>query len=480
MRFPLLLPSCLIFLFYLAALPAAHVSMFADPDSYWHLATGDLIRVLGALPEYDGWSLSAGQKHWYITSWGWDAAASFVYARLGWHGLVMMNSITIAATLAVLFAGCMQRSREGFSAFFATLLAAACLLDVSLRPHQAGLLCIALLMLLLNAVAERRLAPRWLLAVPPFMLVWVNLYAGFIIGLFLFGLFALDALLRRERLQYYILAGALSLAACCLNPAGIGLFRDLLAVGGDTSRQLIGEWRSLSFSAADIPALTYLALFAARVIARPRAFGRREYAMALIWFALGIMSIRHLRIFAIVSAPLLAAAMTSHGKPAAWMSGIHACGTRLLESPKAARLALAASIAASMLMLSPLSENLYRTRNFNPLPDMSAELDWLEKNRPQARLLNSYNLGGPLIFLTHGRIPVFMDGRVGTAYPLSVIRDYIRFHNAEPGWTDIFDRYRLDGAIVLSSDREFIWRFKGMDGWRTAFAGPAATIFLRR
>src|SRR5581483_1226045 len=129
-----------VFLSYLLLLPTFYETMFGDPDTFWHIALGDEIRRLGKLPEYDAWSLFAGQKHLYITSWGWDTIASYFYEHYSWHGLIVMNSITIAAVLAVVFASGLIRCGDPISAYLSTFLAFSTMLDDHVRPHQAGLL----------------------------------------------------------------------------------------------------------------------------------------------------------------------------------------------------------------------------------------------------------------------------------------------------------------------------------------------------
>ena len=154
-------------------------------------------------------------------------------------------------------------------------------------------------------------------------------------------------------------------------------------------------------------------------------------------------------------------------------------GSNLLDNKRAAWGMAALSITACVWLFSSSAIALYQTGHFNPLPDLSGEIAYVEKNYPHARLLNAYNLGGPLLFLTHGALPVFIDGRASTSYPAKLVNDYIAFHNASPGWEGIFDRYHVDGAIFLSTDNVFIDRFIVRKGWHLAFKGHTATILMR-
>lgn len=461
--------------------------MFSDPDTYWHLATGDLIRSTGTIPEFDSWSYSAGQKHWYITSWGWDVLVSYAYAHFGWHGVIVFNSITIAATLAVLFATCLLVSREGLSAFLATLLVVATLFDFGVRPHQFGMLCIALLMLLLTLVDSKRLSRRWLFIIPALMVLWVNMYGGFVIGFFLMGFFGLEALINRNwhYLKMLTFAGVLSLLACLLNPTGIMLVHDLLNIGRDSTKTIIYEWQPMAFSLANLPVLLYILLFVTLVMARPLPLPVRQRWVSYIWLAMSIYSTRHIRIFAIVSAPLLALGLnmflsaSSQQRPVLPMIlRLSQWAARMVAQKRTALFMGIVSVLIPIWLFSSSSTVLYGTGTFNPLPDLSGEIRYIKEQQPNARLLNSYNLGGPLIFLTRGSIPVWIDGRVGTAYPLSVLNDYITFHQGADGWEQLFPRYRLDGVIIQSSSEALIRRFKDTKGWKKVYQGRTATIFM--
>jgi hypothetical protein len=98
------------------------MAMFSDPDTYWHIAAGDLIRNLGALPEFNPWSLLAPSPRWYNIARLWDIGARGLYQQFGWSGIIAANSIIIAAALALIFANALLLSRDGFSAILATLL----------------------------------------------------------------------------------------------------------------------------------------------------------------------------------------------------------------------------------------------------------------------------------------------------------------------------------------------------------------------
>jgi len=484
---PALFLAGLIFIVYLLLFPSAPESMFKDPDTYWHIATGDLIRSLGALPEHDSWSFTAGNERWYNIAWAWDVAVSYIYQHDGWQGLIAANSILISLMLALVFANCLIHTRDGISAFFATLFFSAVLCNCAVRPHQVSAPCIAGLLLLLTQVHQERISKRWLLPVPLLMVAWVNLHGGFIVAFTLLGFLSLDAALDKRWPMVMALAatGLAAIVACLCNPYGIhiidGALRTLTSKAGTT----IQEWQPFAFSLRNVT--TYYLLFLLILVRKPLPLARGEKWIAYAWLALGLSSVRNLSMFGIVSTPLLAVALqhSVFTKPKTLparrvlVERLAQTGTRIIHSRLAAAAIMVLGVALSIAMFTPAAGRLYGNEHFNPIPELNGEISYIEKQYPHARLLNSYDIGGPLIFLTRGAIPVWIDGRERTAYPEQLINDYIAFHKASESWADLFDYYHLDGAIIINIDRITIDRFASRKGWHLAFKGKTATLFMR-
>ena len=485
---PTLFFASAIFIFYLLIFPSAPESMFNDPDTYWHLASGDLIRNLGALPEHDTWSFTAGNERWYNIAWAWDVMASTIYKHGGWSGLVMVNSITISLMLALVFANCLIHTRDGISAFFATLIFSAILCSSAIRPYQASALFIAGFLLLLTQVFHERISKCWLLAIPVLMVAWVNLHGGFIVAFALFGLLGLDALLdKRWAMVMALVATALaSSLACLLNPYGIDIVYGALRTLTSKAGTVVQEWQPFAFSFRNITTY-YLLLFLSLVMMRPLPLARSEKWIAYVWLALGLASIRNFAIFGIVSAPLLAVGLrhTICARPEkiparhALVEYLCSAGNRMIHSRIAVAALMGIAAALSVAMFTPPAQRLYGNEHLYPVPELAEEIDYIQEHAPHAKLLNSYNLGGPLIFLTHGAIPVWIDGRAETAYPNQLISDYITFSKASQGWAELIDNYHLDGAIIVNTDPMTIDRLSSRKGWHIAFIGKTATVFIR-
>ena len=275
--------------------------MFGDPDTLWHLATGDLIRSTGHIPQHDTWSFTADEKPWQNISWAWDVILSDVYEQTGWHGLVIMNSLTIAATLSLIFATCFIRSQHGIASFIVTLLVVA-ILPNNIRPYQISYLFTATLVLLLSQIVRNQCSRGGFLAIPILMIAWVNIHGGFLIAFFLLGMLGLDTLLQKNwRFAGWLIAtGIASIIACLINPYGTDIATATLRyMSSDTS--FVSEYQPLTLSRAFGFADLYIFLFFMLVKLRPANVPKNEKWAAYIWLFLGMTAIRHVSIFSIIA-----------------------------------------------------------------------------------------------------------------------------------------------------------------------------------
>jgi hypothetical protein len=481
--------SCLVFLVCIVAFCANGPAMFNDPDTGWHLATGDLIRSLGALPAHDPWSFTAGDAPWVIMSWAWDVGLSYFYQHFGWHGVIAINAIIIAASVSTVFAACFTRSRDATMSMLAVVLVAIAM-NLSIRPHEVTFLLTAWLSLLLMQVFGGHWPRRSLLAIPPIMLVWVNVHGGFVFGFIIIGVYGLNAIAHKNRpLTLWLLAmGGASLAACCINPYGPDY---LLQVGrlllfGGAAKPFITEWAPLNFSMSMLNLSLYVGIFVVVVMMRPLKVPPWEKHLSYIWLYLGVTSIRNMPVFEIVTAPMLSVGLydvlvLKHASPPVLLPFVERAQqqlSRIANARSTTMIALAACLTASLWLFTPQARVLIAIDSNALLPDLSQEITFLETYYPHARLMNYYSFGGPLVFYTRGKIPVFVDGREISAFPEQVVKDYFAFGSGNQDSDDMFEHYGIDGVIFPNIDA-IKDRFGQRRGWHLAFTGKTAMIFMR-
>jgi hypothetical protein len=118
------------------------------------------------------------------------------------------------------------------------------------------------------------------------------------------------------------------------------------------------------------------------------------------------------------------------------------------------------------------------------LPEMLSEQDarYLQTHFSHARLLNNWNVGGLLIFRTQGTVPVFVDGRGATAYPDDLLRDYFKLAEweiDETAWDTVLEKYQIDTVLWVKAHEELRRFLVGKRGWKEAYAGSYASIYVK-
>jgi len=226
--------------------------LLGDPDTYWHIATGQWILEHGRAPSTDPFSFTFHGAPWTAHEWLSEVVYALAYRAGGWSGVLLLASMAFVGGLAIL-AGYAARHLPplGVSALILFAFFAA-VPSILARPHILAFPLLAVwLTELLKARADARTPPPWLLLI---MVAWANLHGSFLLGLALLGAFALEAVLvaRRGNLKREILRwavfGAGSIVAAVVTPHGPqGILFPLTFVDMQAFK-VVDEWRSADFS----------------------------------------------------------------------------------------------------------------------------------------------------------------------------------------------------------------------------------------
>ncbi|MDX2073284.1 MAG: hypothetical protein SFX19_02835 [Alphaproteobacteria bacterium] len=486
--------SYLLFAGIIIALCLNVPALLMDTDTAWHMAAGDLIRASGSLTPPNTWSFTAPEHGWVNVSWLWDMAISALHARFGWAGPLMFNIVTIAMTMVFLYRACLLCSGgSGIASFFPVLLVMMSTV-LHLRSMWVSNLFLAFLFMLALFVRYRGWRVWWWYAMPALMPLWVNLHGGFIIAFVLLGAFGLQALLERDwRLMAHLVAvGLLSIAGLLVSPFGM---EDILGVVfsmiGKFSFRFTNEFQpsvtDWGFFANQlyIPVFLYYAL---RYASKP-AFA--ENLLAFGFLLLAFTCIRYWMFFYLFSCPLLAYYIAQNiaenpsrrGVPAfkAWAGRMHD-NIFVTHSRHVIVMTSLAWAATFGVLATPLGVRLFGMENIAPYAAYQPGIAFAQKQYPHHRFLNDYGLGAVVLYLSGGGLPVFLDGRVETAYPDKVIRDFHHIWAGQPGWEAVVDSYPIDGVIAYTmfAERELGRLFAQRTGWKEVFRDDHITIFVRQ
>lgn len=458
--------------------------MIMDSDPLWHLAAGDYIREHDAIPMSDPWSFTAGDYRWLNISWAWDVAYSYLYENGGWNAAVVFNAIIISLTFTLVYAHCLLRTKNGIASFLTTI-AALSLIDLHLRPLQISLLMTALWMLLLGRIARSEITARWLTALPLLTIIWVNCHGGYIIIPVLLGTFWLHALGTKSRklAKRLIITGIACLFAMLCNPYGIYIFEAAWRPLTTIANSFILEWQPVIGSKfvliQPMFILPFILLVPWRATPAILPTERRLTFVALLY---ALITVRFLPSFAIIAAPILAcriATFFKETKTSPRAINFHNQVHKLASQRKTILTAFAATALLCIWLLSTQATTLFN--NHPDILSLAPEIEFIETHYPKHRFITEFMMGGQLIYETRGRIPVFFDPRTETAYPKQVIMDFDAFLTLKPGWEEVLDRWQINGVMVSSGalGKRFHAIFDHRAGWKKAFIGPTATIYVK-
>lgn len=477
--------SALLFTVFSAILTLLGMTMIYDTDPLWHIAAGDVIRTSG-IPFSDPWSFTTQGYRWLNISWAWDSIFSWLREHFGWHGAASINAIIIATTVSIIFITCSIRSGNAYIGLL-SCLSSVSMLILSLRPLQVTYLMTALWMLLLGNIfrkPETRL--KWLALLPLLMIIWVNMHGGFIMGLMLIGAFTGQALFwKNKTLSIACISAAIgcSIAVFC-NPYGIEIIEAVRRPLTTTANSFINEWQPFKFTAIDIALRIFLIFYMFLLPVMPKGMLPVERLLTFFWFCMSFTAARYMGLFTILAAPHVACSIAALLQARLATIPVNPASLYLAKKPTAATLIIVAIITA-MWLPSPSARSIFGHEKA-PIPSLKPEITYIKKHLPDARILTHFNIASIIAYETRGEIPIFVDPRTETAFPANVMQDYVNFHYGSKGWQQIFTRYGMTAAIlpnltgIEGDENDAIFeRMRALKGWKVAFEGPQATLFVK-
>src|ERR1043166_2976601 len=222
-----------------------------DPDIWWHLRTGQYIRENLGIPRVDIYSFTAVGKPWIAHEW---LSELFMYEAFhigAWLGLIVVSSLITAAVFVCLARKCDAPPQIVLLATVGAQAAALVVLRDP-RPRLATLVLSAVFFIELRDYVGNRRSRLWPL--PILTVCWVNLHAGYPIGIVLIALAGIALFLDgdRGRLAHLVLIFGLSIVAISMNPYGLRMFTYPFETQFSAAQMsLIAEWHAPDFRQSD-------------------------------------------------------------------------------------------------------------------------------------------------------------------------------------------------------------------------------------
>ena len=429
-----------------------------DPDTFWHLASGQWMLDHHEILRADIFSSTVSGQPYSVGEWLGEIVLTLVFNAGGWAGLAIFRAVLVG--IAAFFLA--RLSRRGGAPLVAALLVVVWALVFSKTrwTDRPAIFTFMLFPVVLDLLYSARAGSRRaLLAIPPIILVWANLHGGYPIGLALVLAFTVEALVLRRR----VLPLGLTLLACValsfVDPETFGVAG---AIG-----HAFAPPRFISEEAPPDVLEPSGFIFAAFVLASLAVAlfdgGGMLDALLLIpllWLALSAQ--RQLAFFVFAATPFVAAgAARAYARVRPRTAPL-----RPLPPAAAAMLALllcAGAIASAVGAPGAPDEHAYPAGAVAALKTGSGNL------------LNEYDWGGYLIY----RVPerkVFVDGRLFPFYP-AVLRDYRDAIELRPDWKDVLAKYDVREVLLMPAKPLAVALRE--DGWTVRAEGPTFVLLAK-
>jgi len=447
-------PSLLLVLpgLLLAFLVLRVVEPVKDPDTFWHIASGDHLRQTWDFVLDDPFGASA-TKPWILNQWLPQLAMSFADQVAGLAGVVWLTAFGALGILVAYYVSCRRRAPILVSTLVVAVAFLATSGSIAPRPQLVTFALTAVATDAWLRTAENR-KPRWWLI--PLTWLWACSHGMWFMGVAI-GLVTITGLVvsghvgLREGMRLGIIPVG-SIVAAALTPVGPVLLTSPFQVSGVTD--YITEWQPPSATSVDFLAALAL-IFLVVIDASRHAEGRAAHVLLLtgMAFFLAISYGRTTGVAAAIVAPLAASALMRLGRQhresprprEGWIAGGFAVGG----------LVLAAVLASAVAVKPALGAN-----------ELDAEISALPKGTV---VCNDWTDGGWLIW-KHPNVRVTMDPRV-ELYSVDHIRSYANFIGARPGWQGYIETTGCSTALVRS-DSPAAEAMARDEGWsRRASAG---------
>jgi hypothetical protein len=455
----------------------------ADPDVWWHLRTGQLILQNHSLFHTDPYSFTRFGQPWINHEWLSEVLLFSLYRVAGFGGLIVAFAAIIAATLLLVFRRCPCRL---YLAAFMTLCGAIASAPTwGVRPQMFSLLLASIFLNLLEASNQR---PNLLWWTAPLMFLWVNLHAGYAIGLALLALFlggeALEAGASGQwqktapRIKGLTLVFATCLALVPLNPNGLRIYRyPFDTLRSSAMHSFIQEWFSPDFhDPMYAPLLLMLLTFMAGLALSPRHPRVRDLVLLLAMIPPALRSVRHIPILMLVLIPALAQLAEA---------GLQQWGATGLLSVRRTAPTLRTALINGVVLVSFAAFTLVWIRHLVSTQRETeaqhfpaAAVAFLNREHLPAPVLNHYNWGGYFIWKLYPQYRVFADGRADV-YGDQFMATFAASYYLTDDWAKPIQLWGIR-TVVLPPDAPLITALRSAPDWRQIYVDSEAIILIRR
>jgi hypothetical protein len=446
-----------------------------DPDVWWHLKTGEFIAQHKSVPHADPFSYTRAGHPWVAHEWLTELGMYELQLHAGFGPLIVLFAAITTIAFFFLYLRCGPAPYlAGISALFAAW-ATTPLWGV--RPQILSLLLTSLWLLILERSENNSRLLWWTL---PLTFLWVNLHAGFALGLVLSALFLAGEFVEHRLAQRHstspqtnpylpkaTLILLLDLFLVPLNPNGLRMFAyPIETLRSTTMQNYIVEWASPNFHRPEYwPFLLILLATFATLCWSRNPLRPRDLILVLVALYASLISIRMIPLFVLVATPLIATRLGTWPR------------SRPRPRPRSHfRTSLNAAIILAMIAFATarVSQVIDHQRDAEISEFPARPVAFLQQHPPAGPIFNLYDWGGYLIWKLYPTTPVFIDGRADLYGP-DLFHDFADAYQFKNHWQQILQRWHVQTVIVPPASALAVG-LQSAPGWTISYQDSQAII----
>ena len=460
----------------------------ADGDPSRHIRHGETILAQKDVIRNDPFSFTKPGAPYVGFEYGSQILLTVAHELGGTPGMVVLATIVIAATLALLLWWLLRKGVDPLLAVLTTLVVAI-LTNIHwlARPHIFSWpLTIALV-----AMLESDRLPRWPWWAAMFAF-WVNLHGAFVFGWLLIGMYlaghiaewwwnddpiAKAAEWARARALVPILA--IAVLASLVNPYGWHLPQHVVRFFGDPwLRRLTQEFLSPDFHSHDLYPFLF-ALLGVMVLLAVRPRPRWTHLMVLLGsVGMALISQRNIVQFGLIAVPLIALDENAYWKKRIGSSSFAtnfgaAARTGITWPWVTATVALLFALAGAR---GQVAGREVIPDGFSPVRFPVAAVSAARAGQVQGRIFNEFIWSGYILY-AWPEMKVFIDGG-SDFYGGELLRTHRDIINLQPGWRDSLDAYRIN-LTLTATGRALTEELLREPEWVPRFCDSTAVLLSR-
>lgn len=489
-----------------------------DPDLGWHLRSGQDLFQQKTIPRLDPYSYTMPDWERESHEWLTSGVIYLIYAK---YGLFVLSIIfALITTFAFFLISRLTKAEIEYSLLAVLLGSLGSLPITGIRAQMISLLGLSILLLILFRFRQDQ-NKKIIYFLPLLFFIWVNLHAGFSIGLFVLGLFLffewikiiflwlrekyqtkkqfpkvgflknklvliINFLKRRfsnnELIKEYltfqswlklVYVSFLSFLVTFINPYGSRVYSLIITIIRDKyGRARIGEWQPFSAgSPIGWEFLMYLALLAILVLISFRKIDLTTLGLGTVFAFLAFSSWRNMPVLIIMTIPLWVYIVKNATDPVL---------PKLLEKKSVLLLFLLAVLIIGYQQVSmawAISNNQDLLAKAGGYPKGAVDYVKANPEKFQGNMFNEYNWGGYLIW----QLPehkVFIDGRmphltIGDRHIFKDFNDLEELRNPK----EIIEKYNINWMLIYNN--RLLASYLPSEGFKKVYEDDLSAIFIK-